>query len=375
MNDTSIEVQGMSSEDQGASSNPTKMESGSGDRETPGDENSNVGKNPNEQDDEHAIRPSAVQHMLEQQPIQPTLTKRKRTVLSIAEKADLIRRMHNGESQRQLAFEYGIGTSTVSDVKKHEAEILRYVETNGDFVAMNRRKLEAGAKVDVEEAVFDWLMKEMRAGRELAPSDVMSKARAEHHRLRGNEEFRASTGWLERFKRRYNIHSFKPGEEDLWKPILGRSSTSESAFGGSHTKQKDTVTTSSKKLQKVFSKRSSKKRSLECLDFRTEYSSSPTAIKAETDSHDDYDYTEMRPETMSPDFSNSYHPQVSLEEGHLNLDLPPVEEIPSAGEAASMLSKALVWAAAQPETAPQELFVLKQLQTKAALKCLLKATQ
>ncbi|XP_066973472.1 uncharacterized protein [Macrobrachium rosenbergii] len=296
------------------------------------------------------------------------VTKRKRTVLSIAEKADLIRRMRNGESQRQLAFEYGIGTSTVSDVKKHEAEILRYVETNGDFVAMNRRKLEAGAKVDVEEAVFDWLMKEMRAGRELSPSDVMSKARAEHHRLRGNEEFRASTGWLERFKRRYNIHSFRPGEEDLWKPTLGRSSNCDSAFGSSHARRKDAATTTSKKLPKMSGKRSFKNRSLES-------SSSPTTIKAETDSHEEYDYADMRTDTISPDLSNSYHPQVSLEEGHLNLDLPPVEEIPSAGEAASMLSKALVWAAAQPETAPQELFVLKQLQTKAALKCLLKATQ
>lgn len=88
-----------------------------------------------------------------------TVTKRRRTVLSIAEKADLIRRLHNGESQRQLALEYGIGTSTVSDVKKHEAEILEYVETNGDFVAMTRRKLESGAKADVEEAVFGWLLK------------------------------------------------------------------------------------------------------------------------------------------------------------------------------------------------------------------------
>lgn len=372
MNDTSPAAQDIASEDHRPSSPvSTKMECGGGRQnqvppgggDTDPKAETRESKRPSDKASlDDCSRPS------EPEPIQPTLTKRKRTVLSIAEKADLIRRMRNGESQRQLAFEYGIGTSTVSDVKKHEAEILRYVETNGDFVAMNRRKLEAGAKVDVEEAVFDWLMKEMRAGRELSPSDVMSKARAEHHRLRGNEEFRASTGWLERFKRRYNIHSFRPGEEDLWKPTLGRSSNCDSAFGASHARRKDAATTTSKKLPKMSGKRSFKNRSLES-------SSSPTTIKAETDSHEEYDYADMRTDTISPDLSNSYHPQVSLEEGHLNLDLPPVEEIPSAGEAASMLSKALVWAAAQPETAPQELFVLKQLQTKAALKCLLKATQ
>ncbi|XP_064090144.1 uncharacterized protein LOC135204082 [Macrobrachium nipponense] len=372
MNDTSPTAQDIASDDHRPSSPvSTKMECGGGrqNQVSPGGGDTDPkaetreSKRPSDKASlDDCSRPS------EPEPIQPTLTKRKRTVLSIAEKADLIRRMRNGESQRQLAFEYGIGTSTVSDVKKHEAEILRYVETNGDFVAMNRRKLEAGAKVDVEEAVFDWLMKEMRAGRELSPSDVMSKARAEHHRLRGNEEFRASTGWLERFKRRYNIHSFRPGEEDLWKPTLGRSSNSDSAFGASHARRKDAVTAMSKRLHKMSGKRSFKNRS-------RERSPSPTTIKAETDSHEEYDYADMRTDTISPDLSHPYHPQVSLEEGHLNLDLPPVEEIPSAGEAASMLSKALVWAAAQPETAPQELFVLKQLQTKAALKCLLKATQ
>lgn len=72
---------------------------------------------------------------------------------------------------------------------------------------------------------------------------------------------------------------------------------------------------------------------------------------------------------LSPETQHSLQPLVSLEEGHVALDIPPVEEIPSAGEAAALLAKALVWAAAQPDTTPQELYVMKQLQTKAALSC------
>lgn len=95
-------------------------------------------------------------------------------MLSIAEKADLIRRMHDGESQKQLALEYGIGTSTVSDLKKHELEILRHVETNGEFVAKNRRKLESGAKADVEEAILEWLFKVKVGPRAIIDEDYIS---------------------------------------------------------------------------------------------------------------------------------------------------------------------------------------------------------
>lgn len=73
------------------------------------------------------------------------------------------------------------------------------------------------------------------------------------------------------------------------------------------------------------------------------------------------------------DITGSLQPLVSLEEGRISLEvMSPIEQIPSTSEAAVLLSKALVWAAAQPDTSPQELYVLKQLQTKAALRGIVK---
>ncbi|XP_045602864.1 uncharacterized protein [Procambarus clarkii] len=303
----------------------------------------------------------------------PPVTKRRRTVLSIAEKADLIRRLHNGESQRKLALEYGIGTSTVSDVKKHEAEILKYVETNGDFVAMSRRKLESGAKADVEEAVFDWLLTEVRGGQEVMGTEVMAKARQEHCKLRGNDEFRASTGWLERFKRRYNIRSFKPEEVDSWRPIISRVSQSEQLMvARGRRRGRPPLTRIVNKVK--LGERISNERTLDFLEHVLE-GSSPPSMKSEVENPDDYEYTEAQSgEDLSPDTQSTLQPLVSLEEGQVSLDIPPVQEIPSAGEAASFLSKALVWAAAQPDTTPQELYVMKQLQTKAAIRCIMHAS-
>uniref|UniRef100_A0A0P4WKP6 HTH CENPB-type domain-containing protein n=1 Tax=Scylla olivacea TaxID=85551 RepID=A0A0P4WKP6_SCYOL len=295
-------------------------------------------------------------HLLElQTPTPAVLTKRRRTVLSIADKADLIRRMHEGESQKQLALEYGIGTSTVSDLKKHEVEILRHVEANGELVARNRRKLESGAKADVEEAVLDWLLKEVSRGREVSGSEVMARARQEHLRLRGTTEFRASTGWLERFKRRYNIRAFKPGQESSWQRTVPRS-----IFGEKGTRGRRRGRPSHTMPTKV--------RPRDVLEQVFEGSSS--LLKSEVESPEEGEYLEYKgdEELFTDNETTTFQPVVRLEEGHFTFNIPPVEEIPSASEAASLLSKALVWAAAQQDTTPQELFVMKELQTKAAMR-------
>lgn len=211
----------------------------------------------------------------------------------------------------------------------------------------------------------------MRRGEEVTGAEVMARARREHHTLRGTDHFRASTGWLERFKRRYNIRSFKPGEEDNWRPIISRVTSVEgSKTARGRRRGRPPLTRLADKVNQGHSKGNT----LDFLEHVLE-GSSPTSVKSEVENPEDSEYPELKPaDDLFPDTQTTLQPLVSLEEGHMALDLPPVQEIPSAGEAASLLSKALVWAAAQPDTTPQELFVMKQLQTKAALRSLVKAT-
>lgn len=49
--------------------------------------------------------------------------KRKHTTLSIKEKSDIVKRLALGESGKVLANEYGVGTSTISDIKKNKDKI------------------------------------------------------------------------------------------------------------------------------------------------------------------------------------------------------------------------------------------------------------
>ena len=53
--------------------------------------------------------------------------KRKRVVLTLAQKIELVKRMEKGESRAKLMAEYGVGSSTLYDLKKQKNELLSFV--------------------------------------------------------------------------------------------------------------------------------------------------------------------------------------------------------------------------------------------------------
>lgn len=202
---------------------------------------------------------------------------------------------------------------------------------------------------------------EVSKGREVSGAEVMARARQEHHRLRGSTKFRATAGWLERFKRRYNIRAFKPGQESSWRRTLSRPTFGESS--GRRGRRRGRT---------AYIKKRSHDSSDEAFDV-----SSPPSVKSEVDSIEGSEYLEYKSDEQlnTGNECTTFQPVVRLEEAHFAVSVPSVEEIPSASEAAIFLSKALVWAAAQQDTTPQELFVMKELQTKAAMRSIGKSPQ
>lgn len=53
--------------------------------------------------------------------------KRPHKTLTLAEKHEILQKLRRGVSGKVLADNYGIGTSTVSDIKKKSEQITRYV--------------------------------------------------------------------------------------------------------------------------------------------------------------------------------------------------------------------------------------------------------
>ena len=64
--------------------------------------------------------------------------KRKHVVLPVESKIGILDRLKAGAIQTQLAEEYGIGSSTVGDIRKNEDKIRSFASTM-DRMAMNKK--------------------------------------------------------------------------------------------------------------------------------------------------------------------------------------------------------------------------------------------
>ena len=67
--------------------------------------------------------------------------KRKRTVVSLETKLGILDRLKKGEIQAQLASEYGVGKSTVADIKKNEEKIRNFATTMDSLAMSKKRKV------------------------------------------------------------------------------------------------------------------------------------------------------------------------------------------------------------------------------------------
>lgn len=80
----------------------------------------------------------------------------KRTCVTLTTNLAILDRLKKGESQSQLASEYGIGKFTVGNIKKNEAKIKTFATNNGqfrlDYEATQRMRLANDD--ELEQALF-----------------------------------------------------------------------------------------------------------------------------------------------------------------------------------------------------------------------------
>ncbi|XP_068204416.1 tigger transposable element-derived protein 4-like isoform X1 [Palaemon carinicauda] len=129
-------------------------------------------------------------------------TGEKRGALSLETKVEIIRRIQSGEKQVDLAMEYNVGRSTLSFIMKHAEKFLG-VWKNGKFHPDSKR-LRGAQREDVEEALYEWYKQAMQINAPVTGPILCRKAKDFAVKL-GYKEFKATHGWLDRFKHRKNI--------------------------------------------------------------------------------------------------------------------------------------------------------------------------
>ena len=133
------------------------------------------------------------------------MEKRKRKELTLKEKVDLIK-LSDGKSQRQLAETFGIGKTQVQTILKRKAELLDgYYEQNSSG---DRKRLCKRSPVEeLNVVMWEWFQRVRSNGVPTSGPMLQEQALVYAKQLGiAESDFKASSGWLNRFRQRHNIN-------------------------------------------------------------------------------------------------------------------------------------------------------------------------
>ncbi|KAL1232330.1 Tigger transposable element-derived protein [Trichinella spiralis] len=123
--------------------------------------------------------------------------------LTLLQKRDVLEKLRTGKmSMREVASEYGIALSTVSNIRKNEAQILSQLD--GSSSKSRRRRMRKTVNAEVNELMFQFFV---RCRAKLIPitGQLLQTKAIDIARRMGINDFHASNGWLESFTRRHNV--------------------------------------------------------------------------------------------------------------------------------------------------------------------------
>ena len=127
-----------------------------------------------------------------------------RRELPLEDKLKLIKdRETDGKSVRQLAEIYHIGKTQVSAILKRKAEFLGAFEENAPT---DRKRLKVSNDLQaVDDLTWKWFQQARAKNLPVSGPMIQEKAKEFAEGL-GKTDFKASNGWLDRFKGRHNIN-------------------------------------------------------------------------------------------------------------------------------------------------------------------------
>ncbi|MGH0117396.1 UNVERIFIED_CONTAM: hypothetical protein FKN15_034583 [Acipenser sinensis] len=132
------------------------------------------------------------------------MAKRICKTLALAERVEVLKKLENKESQTSIALSFGVNQSTISRIQKNKEKILEEWQKNGN---PHRKRNRAGKAEDVGAALLQWFIQARTRQIPVSGPLLMEKANRLAQGL-GLMDFKATNGWLERWKER-NAIKFK----------------------------------------------------------------------------------------------------------------------------------------------------------------------
>ena len=140
----------------------------------------------------------------------PLPAKQNKTVLSIEQKLAIIDLLHNGASCSAVMDKYGIGRSSIADIKKSEGKVRRFkwriTEMGIRDVKVKAMKLGSHEKLD--EGLNTWFWQQWEKDVLVTRVLLQKKAKLLYQWLYpdATTHFSVSTGFRSWFMKRHNLH-------------------------------------------------------------------------------------------------------------------------------------------------------------------------
>ena len=131
--------------------------------------------------------------------------KRKLATKSIIKKYKILKEVDGGNSSASIARKYNIAKQTLSNWQKNKKLIYEAVDSNSSTA--KRQRFRGSPFENIDEACYKWLVN--ARSQSIPISAIVLKTKALYFAKEfGCNDFSASDGWLDRWKKRKNV-SFK----------------------------------------------------------------------------------------------------------------------------------------------------------------------
>lgn len=129
----------------------------------------------------------------------------KRKVISLETKYEIITKRQRGEKTSDLMQEYGLASSTLATILKNKDKIIAVYESNSTENCGKRIRIKQPMYPDIDIAVDDWYKLTILTNNvAIGGAEIRAQA-IKYATLFNQPDFKASNGWLHRFKERNNI--------------------------------------------------------------------------------------------------------------------------------------------------------------------------
>lgn len=137
-------------------------------------------------------------------------------MLNFETKLQIIEELKKGDTAVALSTKYGVPRTTINDMKKNADKIVEYTSQMESESATKKRKIMRKANNDaLDTALYLWFAQKRSEGIPLSGPIVAEKALLFNAKLNGDASFKASNGWLEKFKNRHGIRELNIEGEKL----------------------------------------------------------------------------------------------------------------------------------------------------------------